>query len=636
MPMVRNLRGNPWAVLVVLCLGFFMVLLDITIVNIAIPSIIDALKAGLDQVLWVLNAYTLTYAVLLITAGRLGDRFGQRNVFTVGLVVFTLASAACGFARDPNQLIVARIIQGIGGSLLTPQTLAILTTIFPAQRRGAAFGVWGAIAGVATIAGPTVGGLLVTYVDWRWIFYVNVPIGIVAAILSLVLIPDLRPGRRAGLEVIGVLLASAALFCITFGLIEGGRYNWGTIRTWSGVSLTIPEVLGAGAVLLLLFLTWDRTRRTPLVPLRLFRDRNFSVMNWVGADLNFGMIGLFLPLTIYLQSALGFSAIRAGLTLLPMSLVSMSLAPLAGRLSDRIGGKYIVMLGLSLFALGMGFIDWRAGIDSDWITFLPGTLVAGLGLGCTFAPLATVALRNVRPEMAGAASSVLNTTRQVGGALGSAIVGAVLQNRLATALHDQAVQRAGGLPPQARQRFIDAFTNVAGGGLEVGRTSGSAAGAVANLPPQAAQQVARIAHDVFAYGFIDAMRTTLLVSISVLAVGAASCILIKRRARQQAAASPDGDAGRLLREGLALATAAWLLRDLDGHTVEVEAAAVRRLVSAAAIERLQRGAGMVDRNGARDGTPAGPPIDSAAFDTAMNIAMSLLSRAGFTETRPDP
>ena len=208
-------RNNPWAVLLCLCLGFFMVLLDVTIVNIAIPSIIDGLKAGLDQVIWVLNAYTLTYAVLLITAGRLGDRFGQRNLFTVGLAVFVVASAACGLSQSPEQLIAARVVQAVGGALLTPQTLAILTTIFPPQRRGAAFGVWGAVAGVATIVGPTLGGVLVTYLDWRWIFYVNVPIGVVALLGSVLVIPDLRPGRAAGIEPVGVLLASAGLFGIT-------------------------------------------------------------------------------------------------------------------------------------------------------------------------------------------------------------------------------------------------------------------------------------------------------------------------------------------------------------------------------------------------------------------------------------
>jgi EmrB/QacA subfamily drug resistance transporter len=529
---MTRLRNNPWAVLVFLCLGFFMVLLDVTIVNIAIPSMIDGLKASLDQVIWVLNAYTLTFAVLLITAGRLGDRFGQRNLFTIGLALFILASAACGLSQDPNQLIVARVVQAVGGALLTPQTLAILTTIFPPARRGAAFGVWGGIAGLATIAGPTVGGLLVTYLDWRWIFFVNVPIGIVALAGSLLIIPDLRPGRAAGVEPVGVLLASGGLFGITFGLIEGQRYEWGTVTGF----ISIPLIIAAGVLLLALFFVWDHTRRSPLVPLSLFRERNFSLMNWVGAVISFGMIGLFLPLTIYLQSALGFSAIKAGLTLLPMSLVSLPLAPIAGRLADRIGGKWILFAGVSLFAIGMAIIDWRAAIDSTWLTFLPGAIVAGAGLGCTFAPMATVAMRNIKPQVAGAASGLLNTTRQLGGAIGSAIVGAVLQNRLSVALHDEAVtfavQLPPQLPPQARQRFIEAFSSAGKGGLEVGRSSSSSFATVPGVPPQVAQQIGHIAHDVFAYAFIDAMRPTLAVPIVALALGAISCLAIKRRSRE--------------------------------------------------------------------------------------------------------
>jgi len=539
--MTERIRGNPWATLLVLCLGFFMVLLDLTIVNIAIPSIIDRLKAGLDQVLWVLNAYTLTYAVLLIPAGRLGDRFGQRNLFAIGLALFTVASAACGLAQDPNQLIVARVVQGVGGALLTPQTLAIITTIFPAERRGAAFGVWGAIAGVATVTGPVLGGVLVTWGvggllpsgdDWRWIFYVNVPVGVLALLLTFLAVPDLRPGRRAGLEPVGVLLASAGLFLIVFGLIEGQRYDWGAIATWHRLSLTIPEVIGAGVVVLALFLAWDHFRPTPLVPAELFRDRNFAIMNWVGATLTFSMLGLFLPLVIYLQSALGFSAIKAGLILVPMSALSMVVAPAAGRLSDRIGGKYIVMAGMLLFAAGMALIDLRAWSDSDWLTFLPGMLIAGVGNGCCWAPISTVAMRNVAPRLAGAASGIMNTVRQVGGAVGSAVVGAVLANRLATTLQEQAVQQVAQLPAPARAPFVKAFSGAAHGRLELGRQSSSAGGgALSSLPPAVAQQLARAAHEVFLYGFIYAMRPTLLVPILALVLGAVSTLAVRQRKR---------------------------------------------------------------------------------------------------------
>ncbi|TMG39573.1 MAG: MFS transporter, partial [Chloroflexi bacterium] len=212
---------NPWPVLLVTVLGFFMIMLDTTIVYVATPSILSNLHASLDQILWVFNGYLLTYAVLLITAGRIGDIFGPRQLFAAGLVVFTAASAACGLSQDANQLIAARVIQGVGGALIAPQTLSILMSIFPSERRGAAFGVVGAVIGISTVAGPTLGGLIVTNWDWRWIFYLNLPIGILALAGTFLVIPDLRPGRRHRVDVVGVLLSSAALFAVVFGLIEG-------------------------------------------------------------------------------------------------------------------------------------------------------------------------------------------------------------------------------------------------------------------------------------------------------------------------------------------------------------------------------------------------------------------------------
>src|SRR5450631_785752 len=225
-------RTNPWLVLLVLTTGFFMILLDTTIVNVAIPAMSTGLNTTLDQILWVLNAYILVYAVLLITAGRLGDLFGQRTLFAIGLFIFTVASALCGLSQNAGELIAARILQGVGGALLTPQTLAIITSLFPPERRGAAFGIWGAVAGLATVAGPTIGGAIITYISWRWIFFINVPIGIAALFATFAIIPDLRPGRHHGWDVVGVILSTAGLFGIVFGLIEGERYNWGEIASY--------------------------------------------------------------------------------------------------------------------------------------------------------------------------------------------------------------------------------------------------------------------------------------------------------------------------------------------------------------------------------------------------------------------
>ena len=260
-------------------------------------------------------------------------------------------------------LIGFRAVQGLGAAMLMPQTLTIITNTFPAERRGAAFGVWGAVAGVATIAGPTLGGLLVTAFDWRWIFFVNLPFGVIALVLTFVIIPDMRPGRRHRIDIPGVLLASAGLLAICYGLVEGQKYNWGTITSF----ISIPLVLGLGVLLLIAFLVqqWLTQDREPLVPFALFRDRNYAVVNWVSGTLAIGMMGIFLPFTIYLQSVLGFSALRAGLTMAPASLLSMFVAPVAGRLTDKIGGKYILMLGLILFGGGMGWVALEATTTFD-------------------------------------------------------------------------------------------------------------------------------------------------------------------------------------------------------------------------------------------------------------------------------
>jgi EmrB/QacA subfamily drug resistance transporter len=524
-------RSNPWLVLVVLTSGFFMILLDTTIVNVAIPAMSAGLNTTLDQILWVLNAYILVYAVLLITAGRLGDLYGQRNLFAIGLVVFTVASALCGISQNATELIAFRILQGVGGAILTPQTLSIITTLFPPERRGAAFGVWGGVAGLATIAGPTVGGALITYFSWPWIFFINVPIGIAALIATFLIIPDVRPGRRHGWDIVGVILATAGLFAIVFGLIEGQRYNWGEIASYG---ITIPELVVGGVLTIVVFLFWERFQPEPLLPLSLFRDRNFAVANWVAAAISFGMLSLFLPITIYLQSVRGFSALTAGLTFAPMSLTSMLVAPFAGRLADKIGGKYILLAGISLFTIGFGLVTYVAGPDSTWLTFLVPAIIAGAGMGMTFAPMTTVAMRNISPQMSGAASGVLNTTRQLGAAIGSAVVGALLQSQLATTLHNQAVSHASALPPSFREQFIKTFSSVSSNGFEIG-TGQNGAKLPQNIPPAVAHQLAVLYHDVFVSAYIDAMKATLLVPIAFLAFTALTTLLIKRRQRPAAA-----------------------------------------------------------------------------------------------------
>ena len=522
---------NPWPVLLVTVLGFFMIMLDTTIVYVATPSILSSLHASLDQVLWVFNGYLLMYAVLLITAGRLGDLFGPRQLFAVGLVVFTAASALCGLSQDANHLIAARIIQGVA-----PQTLTILMAIFPPARRGAAFGITGAVIGISTVAGPTLGGLIVTNADWRWIFFLNVPVGIIALVGTFLVIPDVRTGRQHRLDWIGVLLSSAALFAIVFGLIEGQRYDWSTIEGW----LTIPMVIGAGVALFIAFLAWERRQAEPLVPLGLFRDRNFSVMNWTGTAMSFGMQGIFIPITIYTQSVLGMSALQSGLTFAPMSLTAGIVAPFAGRLADRFGGKYLLMAGLALFGAGAAIVTALATTTSAQGIFILPFVLTGVGLGLVFAPMTTVAMRDIRPAMAGAASGVLNTTRQLGSVIGAAVVGAVLQNQLATALHQQAVTAATHLPAAFQQPFVNGFAQAAKSGLQVGRGQ-TGAPLPANLPPAIVRTVERLVHDVFVNGYVLAMRPTVAVAVVVLAVASLSCLLVinRRQVPDEAAAPID-------------------------------------------------------------------------------------------------
>src|SRR5213080_1078411 len=311
MKTMTRIRNHPMAALGVLVL--FMTLLDLTIVNIAIPSILDGLHASLDQVLWVLNAYSLLYAVLLITSARLGDIYGPRNLFAVGVVIFTAASAFSGLAQDPTQLILSRALQGLGAAVLAPQGLPLMMSLFPAERRGGVFAIYGVIAGLAVVAGPAVGGYLVTHFGWRSIFTVNIPIGVITFALAVLLIPDLRLGRRHRLDLLGVALATAGLLGVIFGLIEGQRYDWGVV---TGV-ITIPEIIAVGVVLLAVFLYYQARRQDgePLLPFEVFKDRNFTLMTLVMAAMGFAILGIYLPLTIYMQSVLGLSAIDAGITL---------------------------------------------------------------------------------------------------------------------------------------------------------------------------------------------------------------------------------------------------------------------------------------------------------------------------------
>jgi EmrB/QacA subfamily drug resistance transporter len=525
-------------VLTLASLGYFMTLLDLTIVNIAIPNMLAKLHASLGDVLWVLNAYALVLAVLVITCGRLGDLLGPRTMFVAGIAVFTAASAACGFAPGAGWLIAFRGVQGLGAAMLMPQTLAMITMVFPPERRGVAFGIWGAVTGFATVAGPVFGGLLVTAFDWRWIFFINLPIGLAVLAATPAIVPDLRTGQRHRLDLRGVALASLALFAICYGLVEGQRYNWGKITGF----LSIPLVIGIGVALLVVFL-FDQARRQhdgnePLMPFELFRDRNFTLMSWVSATLSIGMLGVFLGFTIYLQSVLGYSALKAGLTLLPSSIVSIIAAPPAGRYTDRKGGKYVLLSGLVLFAAGIAWAVLQAGTNSAWYDFLPSLSVVGLGIGFVFAPLTTIAMWKVPTRLAGAASGVLNTMRQVGSVIGTAAVGALLENRLVVSLTSEATSHAGVLPPTARGPFVAGFRQAASSGAIGGSGSSTTLKLPADTPSSLAHELARLATVVFSNGYVDAMRWAMLLPIGIVALAAISAFAIRQGPVAKAASPP--------------------------------------------------------------------------------------------------
>ncbi|SFF48948.1 drug resistance transporter, EmrB/QacA subfamily [Actinacidiphila alni] len=537
-------RGNPWVILTILSFGFFMTLLDLTIVNIAIPDMVDSIDASLDQILWVVNAYTLALAVLMITAGRLGDLMGKKNLFIGGVTLFTAASLACGLAQDPWQLIAFRAVQGFGAALLLPQTLSMIADVFPDEKRGVALGIWGTVAGLASVAGPSLGGLLVTKLSWRWIFFVNVPIGVLALIASFMFMPSAARTVKHRFDIPGVVLTTIALFLLAFGLIEGQKYSWNG---------AIWGTIAAGVVVLAIFLVYQRGQQEnePLVPFVLFKDRNFSVVNFVGIAVSFGVVGLLLPLTIYLQSVLGFSALKAGGVLVPMAIGSMLTAGPSGVIAEKFGGKYILMGGLIAYIGGVFWIIETVKVGQSWTGLIAPVVIIGAGMGCTFTPMATEVMRNVPPRLTGAASGVNNALRQVGSVMAGAVIGAVLQNQLASSLKDQAAQRAGAVPADFRGQFLRNFDD-AGKHLEVGGQSSSAMKFPTSVPADVAHRIQDAAAAVFGHGFIDAMKPTMVVPMAVLAVGAIACLIIVGPNKEEAAAkaaakegapAPDATAG---------------------------------------------------------------------------------------------
>lgn len=410
-------QRSPWAALSALVVGFFMILLDTTIVAVANPAILRDLQTDVSSVIWVTSAYLLTYAVPLLITGRLGDRFGPKNVYLVGLTVFTAASLWCGLSHTITMLIAARAVQGLGAALMTPQTMAVITRTFAPERRGAAMGVWGGVAGLATLVGPVLGGVLVDRLSWEWIFIVNVPVGFVAFVLAVRLVPAL-PTNAHKFDLPGVVLSAIGLFLLVFGIQEGNNFDW-SLRIWI--------LVGAGVAVLATFVAYQaRTDAEPLVPLRLFLDRNFALSNLAIATMGAATTALMVPAYFYLQAVRELSPTGSALIFAPMAVVSGVCAPFIGRFSDTVHPRIIPAVGFALFALSIAAFAGLMTPSSSLIGLLIATGMAGLGNACIWGPLASTATHNLPVRQAGAGAGVYNTTRQMGAVLGSAGVSALM------------------------------------------------------------------------------------------------------------------------------------------------------------------------------------------------------------------
>lgn len=425
---------SPWPALWALVVGFFMILVDSTIVSVATPALMGAFDASINEVMWVTSAYLLAYAVPLLITGRLGDRVGPRRVYLVGLTVFTLASLWCGLTGTLDlgigALIAARAVQGLGASMMTPQTMAVITRTFPAERRGSAMALWGATAGVATLVGPVLGGVLIDTLGWEWIFFVNVPVGLVGLVLALRLVPDLQTHRHR-FDLLGVALSAVGLFCAVFGIQEGQNYDWGTITGF----VSVPLLIGTGVVLLIVFVGWQAVNRgEPLVPLSLFRDRNFSLANIGITAMGFTVVAMIFPVMIWAQSVRGLSPTMAALLLAPSSVMSFALAPLAGRLTDRVHTRILVGSGTFLLALGLLLMIRAMSPDGPLWHVLVAQFVLGVANPFIWGPLSTAATRNLPQHRAGAGAGVYNTTRQIGSVMGSAAISVLMESLIVARL----------------------------------------------------------------------------------------------------------------------------------------------------------------------------------------------------------
>jgi EmrB/QacA subfamily drug resistance transporter len=411
-------RSMIWT-LVITSLALFMVSLDNLVVTTAIPVIRHDLHASISQLEWTVNAYTLTFAVLLLTGAALGDRFGRRRLFALGLLLFTGASAFAALSTSANTLDLARALQGVGGAIVTPLTLTILSAAVPRNRRGLAFGIWGGVGGLAIALGPLVGGAIVNGVSWHWIFWLNVPIGLVLAPLALTQLEETR-GADRGLDLPGLALVSTGLLGIVWGLVRGNTDGWTSL----GI---VTPVLG-GALLVAAFVAWELRAASPMLPMHFFRDRTFALTNLASLLMFFGMFGSIFLLAQFFQTVQGMSPLQSGLRILPWTAMPIFIAPIAGALSDRIGGQRLMTAGLTLQSAGLLWIAAVTSATTPYVDLIGPFMLSGAGMALFFAPVANVVLSSVRPEQEGKASGAQNAIRELGGVFGVAVLASVFAN----------------------------------------------------------------------------------------------------------------------------------------------------------------------------------------------------------------
>jgi EmrB/QacA subfamily drug resistance transporter len=504
-----------WWTLIAVSVAIFMLLLDITVVNVALPDIQRSLHSSFQDLQWVVNAYSLTLAAFLLTAGAVADLIGRRRVFVAGLVVFTISSAACGLASSPLALNLARAVQGVGGAMMFATSLALIAQAFRGKERGVAFGVFGGVIGAAVAVGPVVGGLITSGIGWEWIFFVNVPIGVIAVFLTLTQVAESRDPDAKGVDWMGLLTFSGSLFLLVFALIQGNEKGWGSTR--------ILAYLIASAVLIVLFLIVEVHQKRPMLDLTLFRRPAFAGASIVAFAVSGSMFAMFLYLTLYIQDVLGYSPLQAGLRFLPITLLSFVVAPISGRLSVRVPVRLLLGVGLLLVSGGL-FAMTAVEASSGWTVLIPGFLLAGVGIGLINPPLASTAIGVVHYTRSGMASGINNTFRQVGIATGIAGLGAVFQ-------HDVTRKTEAALAASGPGHTV---LSAAHGKLSGALVSGDIAHVATRLPSAAR---AALAHS-YRLGFTSAF-TSILIIAALLALVGAVCAFTLVRSRDFVASGPS-------------------------------------------------------------------------------------------------